>query len=41
LQAGDEISDIFYVHTGCLRSYLLDNDGREHTLQFAVKGAGG
>jgi len=38
LQDGDEVKDIFYVHTGCLRSYLLDKDGKEHTLQFAVKG---
>ncbi len=38
LQDGDEINDIFYVHAGCLRSYLLDKEGKEHTLQFAVKG---
>ena len=26
----------YYVYDGCLRSYLIDNFGKEHTLQFAV-----
>jgi len=38
LKANDKIDDIFYVHTGCLRSYFMDREGKEHTLQFAVKG---
>lgn len=38
LKANDEVDDIFYVHTGCLRSYIIDLDGKEHILQFAVKG---
>jgi len=38
VRAEDEIQDIFYVHTGCLRSYFIDLDGKEHILQFAVKG---
>ncbi len=38
LKADEEVDDIFYVHEGCLRSYFIDMDGKEHILQFAVKG---
>ena len=38
IEANEEVNDIFYVHSGCLRSYMIDLDGKEHTLQFAVKG---
>lgn len=38
LKAGDEVNEIFYVHTGCLRSYIIDIEGKEHILQFAIKG---
>ena len=38
LQPGNRIDKIYYVHDGCLRSYLIDGDGKEHTLQFAIKG---
>lgn len=38
LKADEEINHIFYVHTGCLRSYIIDLEGKEHILQFAVKG---
>lgn len=38
LQAGDQVDDLFYVHRGCLRSYFIDFDGKEHILQFAVDG---
>ena len=38
LQVNEEIDEIFYVHTGCLRNYFIDVEGKEHTLQFAVKG---
>ena len=27
----------FFVTTGCLRSYCIDKNGKEHTLQFAIK----
>ncbi len=37
LKEGEEIKEIFYVHTGCLRSYFIDKEGKEHILQFAVK----
>ncbi len=38
LKANDEVNDLYYVHQGCLRSYIIDLEGKEHTLQFAVKG---
>lgn len=38
LKENDDVDELFYVHTGCLRSYIIDPEGKEHTLQFAVKG---
>ena len=38
LKPNEFVDDKFYVHTGCLRSYIVDLEGKEHTLQFAVKG---
>ncbi len=31
------VKKIFYVIDGCLRSYCIDKNGKEHTLQFAIK----
>ncbi len=38
LKAGDKVDCIHYVHSGCLRTYFIDLSGKEHTLQFAIKG---
>ena len=38
LRAEREIHDVYYVHEGCLRSYFIDAAGKEHILQFAIKG---
>ena len=38
IREGDIVYYQYYVHDGCLRSYLIDNFGKEHTLQFAVNG---
>ncbi len=38
LKVEEDVFDIHYVHSGCLRTYFLDHSGKEHTLQFAVKG---
>ncbi len=27
----------YYVYEGCLRTYFIDDSGKEHTLQFAIK----
>lgn len=35
LQAGDVSRYQYFVVSGCLRTYLVDEDGKEHILQFA------
>jgi|TARA_B110000879_G_C11180617_1_gene518108 CRP-like cAMP-binding protein len=37
IRQGDVVNKIYFVTGGCLRSYCVDQSGREHTLQFAVK----
>ncbi len=37
LKRGQTVLHTYYVHTGCLRSHLLDDSGKDHTLQFAIK----
>ena len=32
---GDPVGRGYYVLEGCLRSYVIDADGKEHVLQFA------
>ena len=31
------VNKTYFVLDGCLRSYVLDSSGKEHTLQFALK----
>ena len=31
------VNKIYFVIDGCLRSFIYDRDGKEHTLRFAVK----
>jgi CRP-like cAMP-binding protein len=38
LRADEEVNDIYYIENGCLRTYFIDASGKEHTLQFAIKG---
>ena len=35
LQAGEPCTHLAFVTRGCLRSYSLNAQGQEHTLQFA------
>ena len=35
VKQGDTSVTAFYVEKGCLRSYITDNKGKEHILQFA------
>ncbi|MBL4745677.1 MAG: Crp/Fnr family transcriptional regulator [Flavobacteriaceae bacterium] len=37
LKAGKTVHHQYYVATGCLRTYFIDNSGKEHTVQFAIK----
>lgn len=36
-QEGQKVNKTYFVIDGCLRSFYLDKNGKEHTLQFAVK----
>ena len=38
LSFGDIASFAYKVNTGCLKSYVIDNTGKEHILQFAPEG---
>lgn len=37
IREGQVVNNTFYVTSGCLRSFVIDNNGKEHTLQFAIK----
>jgi CRP-like cAMP-binding protein len=34
---GQNVDKTFFVLDGCLRAYVFDKNGKEHTLQFATK----
>lgn len=37
IRQGHAVKKIFFVTDGCLRSYCIDKNGKEHTLQFAIR----
>ncbi len=37
IREGQTVNKIYFVTDGCLRSYCIDKNGKEHTLQFAIK----
>jgi len=37
LAEGQNVKNIYLVIDGCLRSYCIDKNGKEHTLQFGIK----
>ena len=37
LDANEVVHNQYYVSSGCLRTYFMDNSGKEHTLQFAIQ----
>jgi CRP-like cAMP-binding protein len=37
IRQGDAVKKTYFVTAGCLRSYCIDKNGKEHTLQFAIK----
>lgn len=37
LSQGDKVFYTHFVLNGCLRTYFIDDSGKEHTLQFAIK----
>lgn len=38
MRLGDHIIHDYFVLSGCLQMYFIDNEGKEHTIQFALKG---
>ncbi|MEL7122215.1 MAG: Crp/Fnr family transcriptional regulator [Bacteroidota bacterium] len=37
LGEGDPVYYTHFVYSGCLRTYFIDDSGKEHTLQFAIR----
>lgn len=37
VQEGDVVSKEFWIINGCLKSYFIDNNGKEHILQFGME----
>lgn len=37
ISQGQTVKKTYFVTDGCLRSYCIDKNGKEHTLQFAIK----
>jgi len=37
IKQGQTVNKTYFVTDGCLRSYTIDKNGKEHTLQFAIK----
>jgi CRP-like cAMP-binding protein len=37
LKANDIVNHQYYVGDGCLRTFFMDEQAKEHTLQFAIK----
>ena len=37
IRQGQNVNNVYFVTDGCIRSYCIDKNGKEHTLQFAIK----
>tara|TARA_B110000483_G_scaffold68172_2_gene85147 strand:- start:1082 stop:1657 length:576 start_codon:yes stop_codon:yes gene_type:complete len=37
IREGQVVNKIYFVKSGCLRSFCTDKEGKEHTLLFAIK----
>jgi CRP-like cAMP-binding protein len=37
IRQGQAVKKTFFVTSGCLRSFCIDKNGKEHTLLFAIK----
>lgn len=37
ITSGDKVEHMYYVCSGCLRTYHIDKHGREHTVQFGIR----
>ena len=37
IRQGQRVDNVYFVKSGCLRSFCIDKHGKEHTLHFAIK----
>lgn len=37
IRKGQTVLNTHYVYSGCLRTFFIDESGRDHTLQFGIK----
>lgn len=37
IKPGDKVNKTFFILDGCMRSFFVDHEERQHTLQFALK----
>ncbi|MFT5618196.1 MAG: CRP-like cAMP-binding protein [Arenicella sp.] len=37
LNAGKTVNHQYFISDGCLRTYFVDDSGKEHTIQFAIR----
>ena len=37
IRQGQAVKNTYFVKDGCIRAYVFDKSGKEHTLQFAIK----
>jgi len=37
IREGQTVNKTFFTTDGCLRSFCIDKEGKEHTLQFAIR----
>mgnify|MGYP000615890293 FL=1 len=37
IRQGQAVKSTYFVKDGCIRAYCIDKNGKEHTLQFAIK----
>ena len=37
LNSGKTVGNQYYIYSGCLRAFFISNEGKEHTIQFAIE----
>ncbi|WP_047547923.1 Crp/Fnr family transcriptional regulator [Psychroserpens sp. Hel_I_66] len=37
IKSGDLVPHMYFIISGCLRTFYIDDHGKEHTFQFAIK----
>lgn len=37
IKTGDNVDKMYFIQEGCLRTFHIDSQGKEHTVQFGIK----